>query len=339
MAPRILRASADRVALCLLLTSLLLHADGEEALARAKRLSDEGRHDEAIAAARDVLASDAAPDLKARAQYFVAYLLDFWKHDRGAALAEYRAFLANWKHPRLNGIVRARVAEIEAMLSGPDADLLREIEDLSRRFSTIEPRPAIEALRRDLAHRSDSPAVARGWELLGDLSTDMRVRDWGGAIEAYSRAASMSLDAERSARLADKIAHARLEQRRERIYHAGVAALALVLSTTAMLLPRRAGRLRSTRVAGLLLPWAALTATFWALHRLEARDDPENPMTTGRIALFAGLSLVPCLCSALLARSLGRAGRLWVPIASLAAMLGTIAVFCHHFDYFHLFGL
>ena len=225
------------------------------------------------------------------------------------------------------------------MLAGPDADLLRAIEDLSRGFSTLDPTPAIQSFRYDLQGRADSPIVARGWELLGDLQTDERVKDWDGALDAYGRAEGMESDARRREDLGNKIAHAAIERRRVRLYHAGVAVLALVLSATAMLLTRRDGRLRASHVLATLLPWALLTGAFWALQQLEAREDPENPMTTGRIALFAALSLVPVVCSALLSRSLGRSGRLWVPVASLLAMLGLIAVFCHHFDYFHLFGL
>ncbi len=337
MGPRILRACAS--ALLLLLVAPLAWAGGEDALARAEALRDAGRNDEAIAAAQEALASDAPADVKARAQYVVAFVLDYRRHDRAAALEAYRTFLARWKHPRLTGVVRGRVAELERMLAGPDADLLRAIEDLKREFPTTDPRPAIEAFRYDLLRRRDSPVVARGWELAGDLETDARVKDWDGAIDAYTRAASMEPDARRREDIGHKIDRASVELRRVRLYHVGVALLALVLSATAVLLPKRAGRVRFAQLASMVLPWALLTGAFWALQRLEAREDPENPLTVGRILLFAALSLVPCLCSALLSRSLGRAARLWVPLASLFAMLGMIAVFCHHFDYFHLFGL
>jgi len=331
------RAQAALLAVLLALAAGVAH--GEEALARAERLRDEGRDDEALSAAREALASDAPADVKARAQYLVAFVLDFRKRDRTAAIEAYREFLARWRHPRLTDIARARVAELERMLAGPDADILRAIEDLSRAFPTIEPLPAIRSFRFDLQRRADSAVVARGWELLGDLQTDERVKDWDGAIEAYRRAEGMEPDARRQEDLGHKIGRASTERRRVRLYHAGVAALALVVSATAMLLTRRGGRLRASHMVAMLLPWALLTGAFWALQHLEAREDPENPMTTGRIALFAALSLVPCACSALLSRSLGRSGRLWVPLASLLAMLGMIAVFCHHFDYFHLFGL
>lgn len=344
MAPRTSRASARAkralaVSILLLVASTTALAGGEESLSRAERLRDEGRNEEALSAAREALSSDASADVKARAQYVVAFVLDFRKHDRAAALDAYREFLARWKHPRLTGIVRERVAELERMLAGPDSDLLRAIEDLSRAFPTIDPLPAIRSFRQGLQHRPDSPVVARGWELLGDLQTDERVKDWDGALDAYRRAVGMEADPRRREDLGLKIGHAAVERRRVRFYHAGVAVLALIVSTTAMLVTRRQGRLRASYLVAMLLPWALLTGAFWALQHLEAREDPENPMTTGRIALFAALSLVPCACSALLSRSLGRSGRLWVPLASLVAMLGMIAVFCHHFDYFHLFGL
>lgn len=325
----------------LLLLSLALSAGtGEEALSRAERLRDSGKDDEAIAAAREALSSDAPAEVKGRAEYLIACVLDFRKADRPAALHAYRQFLAHWKVPRLTDLAQDRVEELERILHGPDGEVLREVEEIARAFPTSEPQPAIRRLRSILSRRPTTSTLARGWELLGDLQTDPRVADWNGAVEAYGHARAVECDERRREDIGHKIEHARKERGRLRIFHAGVAILSMLVSTTLLACPWRAARrIAAGRLLALLVPWAGLTAALYGLYVAEARDDPENPVDAGRFLLFAGAALVPTACSAILATSPGRAGRSSAPFASLLGMLGLIAVFCHHFDWFPVFGL
>ncbi len=336
MGPRIRRALGS-----LLLGAPALSAGtGEEALSRAEQLRAAGKSDEAIAAAREVLSSDSPTDVKARAEYLIAYVLDFQKADLPAAFHAYKQFVAHWKVPRLTEIAQDRVEELERILHGPDGEVLREIEEIERTFAKSEPLSAIRRLRSALGRRPTTSALARGYELLGDLETDPRVADWGGAVEAYGHARAVECDERRRVNIGHKIARVAVERRRLRLFHLGVAILSMLVSTTVLLQPWRAARqIAGRRLLALLVPWAGLTAALYGLYVSDARDDPENPVDARRFLLFAGAALVPCACSALLAASLGRAGRIWAPLASLLGMLGLIAVFCHHFDWFPVFGL